>query len=63
MFLLDNAPSRIKEDGIYQTQYDVISEVTNELFTKISVDLLYEDYISTHVSESIAKSIIIRLRC
>ena len=55
MFLLKDGMARKNEDGVRQTQYDVISEVTNEIFTKISVDLLYEDYISTHVRELLIK--------
>ena len=50
MFLLKNGTGRMYEDGIDQTQYKVLSTVSTELFTKISVDLLYEDYISTYVS-------------
>ena len=50
MYLLKNGTARIDEDGINQTQYKVLSTVVTDLFTKISVDLLYADYIATYVS-------------
>ena len=50
MHLLRTATARIDEDGLNQTQYKVLSTVVTDLFTKISVDLLYSDYITTYVS-------------
>ena len=50
MYLLKNGTARIDEDGINQAQYKVLSTVVTDLFTKISVDLLYADYIATYVS-------------
>ena len=50
MYLLRTATARIDEDGLNQTQYKVLSTVVTDLFTKISVDLLYSDYITTYVS-------------
>ena len=41
------------EDGIKQTRYKVINTAVAELYTKISVDLLYEEYMKTHVSKNI----------
>ena len=40
----------MSNDGIYQTKYQVVNKVETEVFTKISVNLLYGDYIKTHVS-------------
>ena len=53
MYLLKNGTARIDEDGLNQTQYKVLSTVVTDLFTKISVDLLYADYIATYVSISL----------
>ena len=53
MFLLKNGTARLMEDGINQTRYKVIKRVVTELYTKISVDLLYEEYMMTHVSTDI----------
>ena len=50
MYLLQNGTERIDEDGLNQTQYKILSMVLTDLFTKISVDLLYADYIATYVS-------------
>ena len=50
MYLLQNGTGRIDEDGLNQTQYKVLSMDLTDLFIKISVDLLYTDYIATYVS-------------
>ena len=50
MYLLQNGTARMEEDGINQTQYIVLSKIVTDLFTIITADLSYADYIATHVS-------------
>ena len=56
--LLNNATERMNHDGINQTRYQVISKVVTEIFTKISVNLLYQDYVNKDVSKSFIVSIV-----
>ena len=37
-----NVASRINTDGLLQTKYKLISKMKNELFTKFTVNLLYD---------------------
>ena len=39
----------MQEDGIHQTEYRLINQVKTDVYTKISVDLMYDEYIATHV--------------
>ena len=50
MYLLSNVMARMEKDGIDQVKYKVIDRMMTDVYTKITVDLYYKDYISTYVS-------------
>ena len=50
MELLKTGTARMSSDGITHTRYSLTNKVETELFTMITVDLLYEDEIDQLVS-------------
>ena len=36
----------MKEDGLLQTKYKLTNKIETELFTKLVVNLLYDDYVT-----------------
>ena len=50
MELLKTGTARMSSDGIMDTRYSLTNKVETELFTMITVDLLYEDEIDQLVS-------------
>ena len=41
--LLKHVEARMNEDGLKQTKYQVVGRIETELFTKITVSLLYDE--------------------
>ena len=44
MELLANAANRMIKDGLNQTKYELVEKVVTDVYTKISVNLLYTKY-------------------
>ena len=43
--LLKHVEARMNEDGLKQTKYQVVGRIETELFTKITVSLLYDEHL------------------
>ena len=43
--MLKQVKARMNKDGLKQTRYQVVGRIETELFTKITVSLLYEEHL------------------
>ena len=48
--LLKNTEARMHKDGLNQTRYQVVGRIETELFTKITVNLLYEEHLDQNIN-------------
>ena len=44
--LLKHIDARMKDDGLLQTKYKLTKKIETELFTKLVVNLLYDDHVT-----------------
>ena len=48
--LLKHTEARMNKDGLNQTRYQVVGRIETELFTKISVNLLYKEHLDQYIN-------------